>query len=125
MKAVEQYELHGVEFEYVYFRDFWESCLLIFDHSWEYPGEQGIGCNIVSTNDSVNFLSFLHTLRSMSGPNLIISAAVPITPYVGPDGEPLTDVSGFGQVLDYIGSCFDDVNFRGNSLMSHRRNHEL
>jgi chitinase len=94
-------------------------------HSWEYPGKQGIGCNIVSTNDSVNFLSFLQTLRSMSGPDLIISAAVPVTPFVGPDGEPLTDVSGFGQVLDYIGSCFDDVNLKFNSLMPYRRNHEL
>ena len=109
MKAVEQYELHGVEFEYARFRDFWE-CLLIFDHSWEYPGKQGIGCNIVSTNDSVNFLSFLQTFRSMSGPNLIISAAVPVTPFMGPDNEPLTNVSGFGQVLDYIGSFFDAVN---------------
>ena len=73
-------------------------------HSWEYPDSQGIGCNMVSTNDSANFLSFLQTLRSMSGPNLIISAAVPVNPFMGPDGKHLTDVSGFGQVLDYIGS---------------------
>jgi chitinase len=110
MTVVLQYGLDGVEFEYVRFRDFWESCLLIFNHSWEHPGEQGIGCNIVSANDSANFLSFLQTFRSVSGPGLIISAAVPITPFVGPDGEPLTDVSGFGQVLNYIGSCFDAVN---------------
>ncbi|KAF8500362.1 glycoside hydrolase [Russula emetica] len=84
MKAVSQYELDGVEFD------------------WEYPGKQGIGCNIMSTNDSANFLSFLQTLRSMSGSNLTISAAVSVTPFVGPDGNPLTDVSAFGQVLDYI-----------------------
>jgi hypothetical protein len=109
MKAVLQYEVDGVEFEYACFRNFWKSCLLIFNHSWEYPVDQGIGCNIVSTNDSANFLSFLQTLRSISGPNLIISAAVPVNPFVGPDGKPLTNVSGFGQVLDYIGSCFDGV----------------
>jgi len=84
MKAVSQYELDGVEFD------------------WEYPGKQGIGCNIMSTNDSANFLSFLQTLRSMSGSDLTISAAVSVTPFVGPDGNPLTDVSAFGQVLDYI-----------------------
>lgn len=61
----------------------------------------------------------------MSAPELIISAAVPVNPFVGPDGEPLMDVSGFGQVLDYIGSCFDGVNLKCNSLMSHRRNYEL
>jgi hypothetical protein len=45
----------------------------------------------------------------MSGPNLIISAAVPVNPFVGPDGKPLMNVLGFGQVLDYIGSCFDGI----------------
>ncbi|SRR6266478_2973903 len=82
------------------------------NHSWESPGKQGIGCNIVSTSDSANFLSFLQTLRVMSGPNLIISAAVPVNPFVGPDGKPLTDVSGFGQVLDYIGLCFVAINLK-------------
>ena len=95
------------------------------NHSWEFPGKQGIGCNIVSTDDSANFLSFLQTLRSMSGPNLIISAAVLVNPFVGPDGKPLTDVSGFERVLDYIGSCFDDVNLKCDYLTSHHRNYEL
>jgi len=76
-------------------------------------------------NDTANFLSFLQTLRSMSGPNLIISAAVLVRPFVGPDGKPLTDVSGFEQVLDYIGSCFDTVNLKCSSLMWRYRNHGL
>jgi chitinase len=80
---------------------------------------------MMSTNDSANYLSFLQTLRSMSGPNLTISAAVSVNPFVGPDGNSLTDVSAFGQVLDYIGSCFDGVNLKCNSLMSHRRGYEL
>lgn len=61
----------------------------------------------------------------MSGPNLIISAAVPVNPFLGPDGKPLTDASGFAKVLDYIGSCFGGVNLECNSLMSHCRNYEL
>ena len=66
----------------------------------------------MSTNDSANFLSFLQTLRSQSGAqDLIISAAVSITPFAGPAGTPMTDVSGFAKVLDYIGSLFATFSF--------------
>ena len=76
--------------------------------SWEYPSKQGIGCNTISTDDSANFLTFLQTLRSQNGAQgLIISAAVSITPFAGPDGTPMTDVSGFAKVLDNIGSLFN------------------
>jgi len=74
-------------------------------HSWEYPGKRGIGCNVASAKDSANFLSFLRTLRQQDGAqNLVLSAAVPTTPFVGSNGKPLSDVSGFADVLDYIGS---------------------
>jgi chitinase len=74
-------------------------------HSWEFPAKQGIGSNIVSTNDTANFLLFLQTLRAQDGAqNMRITAAVSIVPFVGPDGTPLTDVSGFAKVLDYLGS---------------------
>ena len=74
-------------------------------NSWEYPGKQGIGCNVVSANDSANLVSFLQTLRRQDGAqSLILSAAVATTPFVGSDGTPLSDVSGFADVLDYIGS---------------------
>jgi GH18 family chitinase len=80
--------------------------------SWEYPNNQGLGCNIVSADDSANFLSFLQTLRKQNGAkNLIISAAVSVTPFVGSDGNPMTDVSGFAKVLDYIGSPFTNLSF--------------
>jgi len=92
-----------------------EVLLAHLNPSWEEPGKQGIGCNIVSPNDTANLLSFLQTLRHMSGPNLIISAAVLVTPFVGPDGKPLTNLTGFEQVLDYIGSCFDGVNIKYDS----------
>ncbi|KAI0263099.1 glycoside hydrolase [Gloeopeniophorella convolvens] len=85
MGVVSQYKLDGIEFD------------------WEYPNKQGIGCNAISANDSANFLSFLQTLRSQDGAqDLILSAAVSITPFVGTDGTPMSDVSGFAKVLDYI-----------------------
>jgi chitinase len=104
MDVVHLYNLDGVDFECAL-----DSISLIFNcsqiHSWEYPGTQGIGCNVVSANDSANFLSFLQTLREQDGAhNLILSAAVTITPFIGSDGKPLSDVSGFADVLDYIGS---------------------
>ena len=74
------------------------------DHSWEYPNNQGIGCNVVSKDDSANFLSFLQTLRLQDGgENLIISAAVSLTPFKDSDGNPMKDVSAFADVLDHIG----------------------
>jgi chitinase len=61
----------------------------------------------VSANDSANFLSFLTTLRSQQGAQkLIISAAVSLTPFVDSNGTPMTDVSAFAKVLNYIGSPF-------------------
>jgi chitinase len=72
--------------------------------SWEYVNKQGIGCNTLSSDDSANFLSFLQELRSDdTGANLILSAAVGLTPFNGPDGTPLADVSQFASVLDHIG----------------------
>jgi chitinase len=73
--------------------------------SWEYPNKQGVGCNTISPNDSANFLSFLQALRAKAS-NLILSAAVGITPFNGPDGNPMADVSAFAQVLDHIGKFF-------------------
>lgn len=34
-----------------------------------------------------------------------MSAAVSITPFVGADGSPMTDVSEFSQVLNWIGEA--------------------
>lgn len=73
-------------------------------HSWEYPNKQGLGCNVISPSDSANFLLFLQALRaSPGGSKIILSAAVGLAPFNGPDGTPMTDVSGFAAVLDYIG----------------------
>jgi len=73
------------------------------DFDWEYPNGVGIGCNQKSSSDSANFLSFLQQLRSTPlGKKITISAAVAIKPFLGPDGNPLSDVSGFASVLNYI-----------------------
>jgi chitinase len=105
MRTVSQYHLEGIDFECdcpLYLSEFGFAHL---NHSWEYPGRQAIGCNVVSNDDSANFLSFLQILRSQEGAkDLIISAAVSITPFVGSNGQPMSDVSEFGKVLNNIGS---------------------
>jgi len=46
---------------------------------------------------------FLQKLRSMDGTqNLIVSVAVTDVPFIGSDGNPMSDVSDFAKVLDYI-----------------------
>jgi chitinase len=71
------------------------------DFDWEYPGKQGIGCNIISSQDSANFLSFLQEMRQVAS-NLTLSAATSILPWVDATGTPLTDVSAYASVLDWI-----------------------
>lgn len=71
------------------------------DFDWEYPGKQGAGCNIVSSNDTANFLEFITELRQQA-PNLTLSAAVSILPFVDSTGSPTTNASGFAQQLDWI-----------------------
>ena len=81
-----------------------------FLFSWEYPNHQGIGCNIINSNDTANFLSFLQALRAdPTGAKITISAAVYITTFVGSDNNPSTNVSGFATVLDYITMMDYDV----------------
>jgi chitinase len=77
--------------------------LLSFSRSWEYPGLQGIGCNLVSSDDTLNFLTFLKELRSTStGQSLILSAAVYTQPFADTNGQPSSNLSEFSQVLNYI-----------------------
>ncbi|KAJ7150983.1 glycoside hydrolase family 18 protein [Mycena crocata] len=80
------------------------------DFDWEYPGKPGLSCNWVNSDDSANFLSFLQELRGTSqGNNLVLTAAVGITPFVGSDGQPMDDVSQFADVLDRIALMVYDV----------------
>lgn len=62
-----------------------------------------MGCNAISPNDSANFLALLQELRNATtGPSLILTAAVSLTPFADENGDPLTDVTEFAKVLDYI-----------------------
>ncbi|KAL0578118.1 hypothetical protein V5O48_003861 [Marasmius crinis-equi] len=89
---VNQYQLDGIDFD------------------WEYPNKQGVGCNTISSQDSPNFLSFLQELRKDPvGSNITLTAAVGILPFVGPDGQPMNDVSGFAKVLNHISIMNYDV----------------
>ncbi|KAK4705493.1 chitinase, partial [Phenoliferia sp. Uapishka_3] len=72
------------------------------DIDWEYPGGGGNAGNGQSTSDSANFLKFLVSLRAALGNDKRISACVTQTAFLGADGSPLTDVSGFAAVLDNI-----------------------
>ena len=70
--------------------------------SWEFPGLQGIGCNMISNQDTPNFLSFLLELRAHPiGRTLILTAAAPNSPWPDPNGNP-SDISPFAKLLDHV-----------------------
>ena len=72
------------------------------DIDWEYPGGSGASGNGVSSSDSANYLIFLQDLRNALPTGAIISTATQVWPFADDQGNPLSDVSGFAQVLDYI-----------------------
>ncbi|KAJ8077992.1 hypothetical protein AAF712_005605 [Marasmius tenuissimus] len=83
--VVKKYELDGLDFD------------------WEYPNRQGVGCNMISSNDTANFLLFLQELRKDPvGAKMVLSTATSIQPWNDTNGVPSTDLSGFGQVFDFI-----------------------
>ncbi|KAF8639744.1 hypothetical protein AX17_001006 [Amanita inopinata Kibby_2008] len=80
------------------------------DFDWEYPGNQGIGCNTISPKDTANFLAFIQELRKdQVGSKLILSAATATFPFINKAGEPSADVSGFARVLDFIAVMNYDI----------------
>lgn len=103
---VSTYNLDGIDFEYVSIIEVFSICPHnMFFSSWEYPNKQGLSCNMLAADDSKNFLLFLQALRATSvGSNLILSAAVSLAPFNGPDAQPMTNVSEFAEVLDHIGN---------------------
>ncbi|KAJ1822601.1 hypothetical protein LPJ56_000680 [Coemansia sp. RSA 2599] len=112
---VEKYELDGVDLD------------------WEYVGRQGSKCNKFSASeDSANLLRFLRGLRAsfharFPDTEKIISLAVRVQPFDGPDG-PLTDVSPFAEFVDYALLMAFDVNGHWsnttgpNAPLDHQRN---
>jgi len=93
LNLVKQYDFDGINFD------------------WEYPNALGIGCNQMSSSDVQNFIAFLQELRAEpAAQNLLISAAVSDTPFLGPDGNPMTNLSDFAAVLDHLAVMNYDVN---------------
>ncbi|KAG2148689.1 glycoside hydrolase family 18 protein [Suillus bovinus] len=87
-----KYKLDGIQFD------------------WESPNDQGIGCNTISVHDTANFLAFLQELRlNPVAAKLTLSAAVGLAPFFNAAGSPLTDVTGFAKVLDYVAVMNYDV----------------
>ncbi len=72
------------------------------DIDWEYPGIQGASSNAVSGSDSANFLSFLTELRAALPTGALISTATQVWPFADANGNPMSDVSGFAKVIDWI-----------------------
>ncbi|OWZ52219.1 chitinase [Cryptococcus neoformans] len=72
------------------------------DIDWEYPGTAGADGNAVSSDDSANFLIFLQDLRAALPSEAIITTATQVWPFADSNGNPMTDVSEFAKVLDWI-----------------------
>ncbi|KAJ7680900.1 glycoside hydrolase family 18 protein [Mycena polygramma] len=81
----------------------------LVDFDWEYPGVQGIGCNIVSPSDTDNFLLMLQELRaSPIAANVTLTAATAVVPF------PTTNTSTipqFATVLDWIAPMVYDLSW--------------
>ncbi|EJT75539.1 acidic mammalian chitinase [Gaeumannomyces tritici R3-111a-1] len=85
LDTVKQYDLDGLDFD------------------WEYPGRQGLGCNAVGPNDTLNFMAFLQELRREQPKPLLLSAAVSLFPYNNKDGQRSAngELSKMAELLDY------------------------
>lgn len=96
----------------------WRLFCLTRCSDWEYPGVQGAGNNQVSSTDSARFLTFLQLLRAQLPESAKLTAATQVTPFAGPDGTPMRDVSAFAQVLDWILIMNYDIWGGKHTLMS-------
>lgn len=72
------------------------------DVDWEYPNAGGAQGNIISSSDSANYLLFLRELRAALPEGALLTLATQVWPFAGPNGRPLSDVSGFAEVVDWI-----------------------
>ncbi|KAJ2741215.1 hypothetical protein GGI20_005344 [Coemansia sp. BCRC 34301] len=84
------------------------------DIDWEYPGRQGDACNAVdASSDTSNFLAFLQDLRvqldtTFGRRGKLLTLAVRVEPFDGPSG-PISDVSAFAKVVDFINLMTYDI----------------
>ncbi|KAJ7504007.1 glycoside hydrolase family 18 protein [Mycena galericulata] len=71
------------------------------DFDWEFPGGGGLPCSTKSNNDSANFLSLLQEVRKQNN-TLLLTSTASLVPFVGFDGSPMWNMSGFAEVLDWV-----------------------
>ena len=79
------------------------------DLDWEYPGRQGAEGNRVDGKDTPNFLLFLTILRAILPDTARISAAVQTSTFADTQAHPMTDLSDFARVLDWVSLMNYDV----------------
>ncbi|KAF7315905.1 Chitinase [Mycena indigotica] len=81
----------------------------LIDFDWEFPGMQGIGCNLVSENDTENLLLMLRELKaSPQGSKVSLSAATSVQPFPTTN---TTLVSQFASVLNWITPMVYDLSW--------------
>ncbi|KAJ2721629.1 hypothetical protein GGI07_003813 [Coemansia sp. Benny D115] len=84
------------------------------DIDWEYPGREGDTCNVFDpSNDTKNFLKFLQDLRTQLDTtfgtrNKLLTLAVRVEPFDDANG-PVSDVSAFAKVVDFINLMTYDI----------------
>ncbi|ORY03114.1 hypothetical protein K493DRAFT_297611 [Basidiobolus meristosporus CBS 931.73] len=85
------------------------------DIDWEYPGRAAAVCNVYDAADSANYLLLLKELRAaldkeFPNEHKLLTAAVRVQPFDGPNGTPLPDVSQYAQYFDFINVMAYDIN---------------
>ncbi|KAJ2351785.1 hypothetical protein GGF43_003932 [Coemansia sp. RSA 2618] len=84
-----------------------------WDIDFEYPGRQGDSCHPFDAKDTDNFLLFLNELHekldSSFDDHKLVTLATRFQPFDGPSG-PMTDVSAFSEVVDFINLMLYDFN---------------
>ncbi|KAJ7049709.1 glycoside hydrolase family 18 protein [Mycena amicta] len=81
----------------------------LLDFDWEFPGLQGIGCNLISEDDTQNFLLMLQALRASSaGSKVSLSAATSVRPFPTTN---TTLIPQFASVLDWITPMVYDLSW--------------
>ncbi|KAG6830483.1 hypothetical protein H0H92_000490 [Tricholoma furcatifolium] len=78
------------------------------DFDWEFPGQTGAG-NQFSSSDSSNYFAFLSDLRTALGSDKLITMSVGTSPFLGSDGNPLSDVSSLAKDISYIAIMNYDI----------------
>ncbi|GAB5587422.1 hypothetical protein Unana1_02322 [Umbelopsis nana] len=89
VKAVEQYNLDGLNLD------------------WEYPNDpNGVSCNTKNAHDTANYLQFVQLLRkkleSKFKAHKLITAAVATAPFNDASGNPSKKLPGWAAALDYF-----------------------